>query len=268
MNKYLSVNADDFGLTEGTNKAIIYCFKNGIVRSTSIMANGRTFEDAVVLSKENPDLTIGIHLTLVAEKPVLPTSRIPTLVDDQGCLHFDLSEFFSRYTRGLINLNEVRMEVEAQIDKALKSGIKITHLDSHEHVHLRTDIKIMNIAINAAKKYGIQYIRMFSNSDLSKNDKAVSLKRAGIDFADRFYPLYRIGQNTEERLANIIDGLEGGVTEVMCHPAYPDDLYREVYVPRFNKVNFVHMPEEEINALTSTGIKEKIEAAGIKLKGL
>lgn len=266
MNKFLSVNADDFGLTDGTNKAVIDCFKKGIVRSASIMANGRAFENAAALSKEYPALTIGLHLTLVAERPLLPPSRIPTLVNGQGELHFDHIEFFRRYAQGLIDLDEVRSEINAQMDKALKFGVKITHLDSHQHLHLHPEI--MNIGMDVARKYGIEYIRMFSDSDLSKNDAAVSLRRKGIHFAEDFYELGLVGQNTEERLSGIIDRLGEGISEVMCHPAYPDDLYREVYAPRFSKTGWVHLHEEEIKALTSARIKEKIKDLGIILKGL
>lgn len=76
----LIVNTDDFGLTEGVNKGIILSFKKGIVTDASLIACGAAFPQAVALDKENPLLELGIHLTLIEEKPILRSEPIPSLL--------------------------------------------------------------------------------------------------------------------------------------------------------------------------------------------
>src|SRR4051812_932980 len=70
MTCILVVNADDFGLTEGTNQAIVDAYRNGIVTSTSLLANGYAFDNAVELARQEPGLGVGIHLTLTEGAPV------------------------------------------------------------------------------------------------------------------------------------------------------------------------------------------------------
>ena len=84
--KRLIVNADDFGYTHGVNAGIIRGFRDGIITSTTIMANGAAFEDAVDYAKENPSLGVGIHLVLVGEASVAAASAIPSLADSKGRL--------------------------------------------------------------------------------------------------------------------------------------------------------------------------------------
>lgn len=87
--KKLIVNADDFGLHTEVNKAVIKGYQQGCLRSTSLMPTGAAVEEASQLARQNPELGIGIHITLVAEKPVLPLDKVSTLVDEQGHFHAD-----------------------------------------------------------------------------------------------------------------------------------------------------------------------------------
>jgi len=93
----LIVNADDFGLTEKVNEGILKCFSNGILRSTSLMANGQSFEHAIGIIRSNPELDIGVHLTLVEEKPVLDAAKLPSLVGEDGHFHKHAINFTKKY---------------------------------------------------------------------------------------------------------------------------------------------------------------------------
>ncbi len=77
------VNADDFGLTEGTNAAILRAHLHGIVTATSLLANGRAFDHAVALARTTPSLDIGLHLTLTEGLPVAPVDGVPRLTERQ-----------------------------------------------------------------------------------------------------------------------------------------------------------------------------------------
>ena len=86
--RQLIVNADDFGLTEAVSSGILDAHRNGIVTSTTLMANGEAFDAAVAMSRRAPRLGIGVHLNLTSGKPVSPAQRIPSLIDRRGRLHW------------------------------------------------------------------------------------------------------------------------------------------------------------------------------------
>lgn len=124
----LIVNADDFGLTEGTNYGIIDGHINGLVNSTTMMMNMPGTEHAVRLAKEYNLLGVGVHLVLTAGEPLL--GDVPSLVGSDGSFHKQ-----SVVREGNINPEEVEREWTAQIEKFLSYGLTPTHLDSHHHVH-------------------------------------------------------------------------------------------------------------------------------------
>lgn len=130
-------NADDFGISPGVNQAIFKAHTEGVLNSTSIMINLKYAPQAIELSQQMPNLQIGLHANLTNEYSVLSKHRIPLLVDNHG-----------KFCNGFVNLallsithpqelkRQVKIEVKAQIEKALAAGIKLTHLDSHRHVHM------------------------------------------------------------------------------------------------------------------------------------
>lgn len=130
-------NADDFGISPGVNQAITKAHKEGVLNSTSIMINLKYAPQAVELAGQMPDLNIGLHANLTNEMPVLSRHRIPLLVDERGKFahgFVDLALLSVLHPREL--KRQVKIEVRAQIEKALAAGIKLTHLDSHRHVHM------------------------------------------------------------------------------------------------------------------------------------
>ena len=133
MSLRLIVHADDFGLSHAANSGIVRAFNEGILTSTSVMPTGRAYEQGVRQLSEVDDLDLGIHLTLVEERPVSAPDSITTLVQGNGTLHSNSRHFANRYVRGAIDINEVRVELEAQIVKALNDGLAVSHLDSHQH---------------------------------------------------------------------------------------------------------------------------------------
>lgn len=124
MKKQLIINADDFGIHEAVNLAVYRGFESGILTSTSIMAGGDAFSSAVRLSREMGNIGIGIHLTLVGTlTTVLPAEEVPTLTWEKGVLCKDYLELILRDMKGLINLDDVYREWDAQIRKVLDAGI-------------------------------------------------------------------------------------------------------------------------------------------------
>lgn len=129
------LHADDFGYDKDTLEATIRCFEEHALTSCSVMVNCEASEDAFEYARNHPEISYGVHLTYVDRlKPVLPACEIPSLVDKDGRF---LSSNFLRKSAMLLRLSskEIVAESQAQIDKLERAGIKVSHLDSHGHLH-------------------------------------------------------------------------------------------------------------------------------------
>lgn len=270
MKKYLIVNADDFGLNQEVNSGIVYCFKNGIVTSASLLVNKEGFDDAIEKIKENPDLDIGVHLNVFRGRPL---TRLKYLVRKNGEMAGNVLFFMFKI---LMNkkqaYKEIYKEFEAQIKKALENGIVISHLDTEKHIHMFPFVS--EIVLNLAKKHNIRAVRLpFENKWAINNpmfrqlSKLVFSKflcriskelfiRSGLEFPDYFYGVSLSGKYSEKNFELFIGRLRSGISELSCHPGFlpKTSLY---YIDNYRK--------EELNVLTSDIIKESLFKKGIKL---
>jgi hopanoid biosynthesis associated protein HpnK len=269
IERKLIVTADDFGLTEGINRGIIEACSKGIVTRASILANGDAFDHAVSLAKQNESMKVGVHLTLIEEIPINPPHKIKSLVASNGKLLKNYKAFFLRYILRRININEAYCEFEAQVQKILNSGITINHIDSHQHLHMLPGV--FKITLKLAEKYKIKKIRIFQGNStgarcfkelllttFTKVNSATIL-HSGVVCPDNFYGLKQSGRMKENDILMLINKLQLGTTEIMCHPGYIDKIY-------YNKYSYWdYKPEEEFKALTSGRVKEKIKNRNIQL---
>src|SRR5919202_557637 len=131
----LIVNADELGWTEGVSQGIVEVHRQGIVTSTTMVANGHAFDHAVELIKEAPNLAIGVHLNVTYGTPVLPEVRVFRLVDE-AAFFYRRNRFIQRIVTGRVDVVHVEDEFRAQIEKIAEAGISISHLDSHESIHM------------------------------------------------------------------------------------------------------------------------------------
>ena len=264
--KKLIVNADDFGSHDLVNSAIEDAFNNGICRSASLMAGGKAFDDAVKIAKAHKNLGIGIHFTLVRGSPVLPPSEIKSLVNSSGDFYDDFSIFVKRYLNGRINFDEVRAELSAQAKKIQNSGLRISHFDSHQHLHVLP--KIFSITADLSQKLNVKAIRVphargaFSLSKSALNFLASNAKRKaqkfGFSTPDYFYGIVAGGSINEKWLCSVIDELQDGTTEIMVHIGEDNKVLQSF-------LNLEHDFESEFNAVKSNIVKEKIKNNGIKI---
>lgn len=263
MAKYLIVTADDLGLTKSINEGILKACKEGIVTAVSVIPTGEGIKDALAAIKDLPFNDVGAHLSLSETKPILPSSRF----------YKTHNEFFFSLLLGRINLNDVSAELNAQIEILKKAGRRITHINSHEHVHMIP--QVLDIFVRLAKEYGISAIR-FPRGDrppkgmsLKENYRSFilnyftgriedNLKKAGLIYTDYFMGLLDAGQLNIDKVKNIITGLKEGVTEIVTHPGFlsPEVLGHYKW----------HMGcETELFALTDKRIKNFIKENSIKL---
>ncbi|HWP85694.1 MAG TPA: ChbG/HpnK family deacetylase [Terriglobia bacterium] len=236
--KRLIVNADDFGYTRGVNRAIVDGHRHGIITSTSLMANGAAFEEAVALAEENPALDVGCHLNLVEGIPVSDPGKIPHLVGRGGRFH-NLVSLGLRVAGGRVPMAEVEREFSAQVEKILAAGIRLTHLDTHQHTHLHPEIAAALARVG--RRYGIGWVRRLCENctpplrEGAWRRRAVALAsylfvsslqrqmdRHGLRTPDAFTGFVLTGRLSRDGLRATLAQLPEGITELMCHPGYCD----------------------------------------------
>jgi hopanoid biosynthesis associated protein HpnK len=154
----LIVNADDFGLTSGINRAILELHQAGLLPSTTLMANAHATAQAVEIARATPTLGIGCHIVLIDGAPVLPYNQIPSLTNESTRrLHEKLSDFltlhFTRHIQGI----EIEAEARAQIQLLQKAGLRLTHIDTHKHTHMFP--RVLRPVLRAARSCGITRVR-------------------------------------------------------------------------------------------------------------
>lgn len=165
MNNRIIINADDCGRSKIIDSAIEECIQLGCITSTTVMANMDDFEGAVGLYKTYKDrVSFGCHLNLTQGQPLLKSQILQdigfTTVSDNGTI--ELNGMHLRNSRiSKAAKAAVFEEIDAQIQKLLDSGIAISHIDSHHHIH--NGIIILPIVVKVAKKYNISKIRVLRN---------------------------------------------------------------------------------------------------------
>ena len=153
------INADDLGISPGTNEAIFQGYDKGIITHTSIMANGDFFEEAVESLQSRRGLHVGIHLNLTYGKAL---TQNPLISDRESILNLGYLEILLKSMRNCAFVDAVKKEFESQIVYALDAGLVLSHIDSHRHVHLIP--RLYEIVIELAKKYNIHRVRLINEN--------------------------------------------------------------------------------------------------------
>ena len=254
--KRLIVNADDFGFTNSVNAGIVECHRHGILTATTLMANGDAFEDAVRLARENPSLDIGVHLVLVGG-PGQPKS-VAGLMAQLARRRQDPAD-------------EMRRQVEA----ILRTGLRLSHLDTHKHTHLAPPV--LNAVVRISREFNIPWVRKPADFTMPVNASPVLkkvvnagvrftaarfdriLRRAGCRFTDHFTGFQVTGRLGIKELLDMLRHLPDGLTELMCHPGYLSDELRSA------PTRLKESREVELRALTAPETLQVLGENGIQL---
>ena len=281
--KRLIVTADDFGLTEMVNEAIVEAHRRGIVTSTSLMANGGAFEQAVALARENPNLGIGAHLNLTEGQPVAPAVEVQSLLNGGGSLRGGPLGLAKRLVAGKADLSHVERELRAQIEKILAAGVNLTHFDGHKHVQLLP--QVFALVVRLAAEYKIKGVRCAvervpepialwrrANGDGALKQFAIGrglsllasrmktkAKRAGLKTPGHFFGIAQTGFLDTGTLNTVLSSLPEGTSELMCHPGYVDDALRRT------PTRLLQQRETELQALVEPGTRDLISRYNIEL---
>ena len=279
----LIVNADDFGLTQGVNRAIVEAHSHGIVTSSTLMANGRAFDDAVQRATSATRLSVGCHVVLVDGLPVSKKKPTATTLSnekfDDGRFYETLNGFALRLVRGRIKVDDIEAEATEQIRKLQAAGIVVSHLDTHKHTHILP--RVLRPLLRAARACGIPALRnpfgpvhisvVASRPRLWKRfSQVTALNRLGRSFrksitaAGMFTPdgtvgIVATGAMDTPLFESIVKSLPEGTWELVCHPGYNDaELAGMRTRLRDSRV-------QELRLLTSPGAREILARSGVEL---
>lgn len=239
----LIINADDFGLTLGVNRAIAELHAAGAITSATLMANSAAFDDAVHIAHANPTLGVGCHIVLTDGTPVSPPETISTLLGpDRKNFRPSLASFHLAVLRGKVSPADIAREATAQIHRLRTAGIYVTHLDTHKHTHILPSVARPLLAV--AERMGITAIRNpFEQLWSLKISRSTLLRKLQVMLMARLRPRFLSLPQIRSGTVRTTDGTLGisatgaldattlratlstlptGLWELVCHPGYND----------------------------------------------
>lgn len=242
--KHLIINADDFGLSPGVNQGIVEAYQAGGISSTTLMVNMPGLTDAVRLARLNPELGVGLHFNLTYGRPVSERRLVPSLVQKDGCFH-PISETSSRERR------EIEIELLAQWERFIASGLYPTHLDAHHHLH-QVFPEVYEAMAQLAVRENIPMRRLQQPHHLNGNPDVIPIN---VDHV--LLDTYE-AENGLQKLLCYLHNLQHGSTEIMCHPGYVDESLQ--VLSKLTKER-----ESELAVFCNPAVSRNIKALGIRL---
>jgi len=277
----LIINADDFGLTPGVNRAIVKAHTGGVVTSATLMACAAAFEDAVAAARAHPSLRVGCHVVLTDGTPL---SSARSLLDPrhEGEFYRNYPAFVRCALRGRFAAEEIEAEATAQFRKLQAAGITPTHFDTHKHAHMFPHI--LGPLLRAAKACGIAALRNpfaplkpLAYATLLRRPKLWTrytevqvlrryaeqfrraVEQAGLATTDGTFGIVATGALDERLFEAIVGCIPEGTWEFVCHPGYNDEALAGV------RTRLRASRAAELRVLTSPRSRELLSERGIQL---
>lgn len=267
--RLLIVNADDFGLTEGVSRAVLDAHRRGVVTSTSALVVGSGWAATGHWLTDHPTLGVGAHLAAVGEDPPLLSAReIPTLVDRQGRLDLSWRRFLRRAAARRIDPDDLRREFEAQVEALHQRDVRITHVDSHQNLHLWPLVR--DVVLELAQRHDIPAVRVTRSAARSPVGTVVrrlarqlerAAARAGIRYPDASTGLDEAGHLDRPAMVAALHRLAtvpGTSAELACHPGEAGD-------PALARYRWGYRWADERAALECSEVRRAIDRGGFRL---
>jgi predicted glycoside hydrolase/deacetylase ChbG (UPF0249 family) len=245
----LIVNADDYGLTPGINRAVQSLFEQRALTSATLMAGSACADDAVAYARSHPTFGVGCHIVLLDGNPVAPPSEVSSLLRP-GHANFypTLGEFLRALFAGRILKEHIERETTAQLTRLTGPGIQPSHVDTHKHTHMFPDV--LGPVLRAAKSAGVRAIRnpfepawsvavTKSAPRLRKTEVTVlrtlycnrftsAVRQAGLATCDGTIGIAATGSLDTATLRDILQAMPDGTWELVCHPGHIDEALRGI----------------------------------------
>ena len=232
----LLVTADDFGCSPAVNAAVGRASTGGILTGASLLVTGDAAGEAVSLSRACPALAVGLHLALSDARPALPAGTIPHLVGRDGWLEPDPVRAGLRWFASAAARRELEREIEAQFARFAATGLALSHVDGHHHLHLHP--AAFPAVAELARQHGARGVRLpwegFAVLPGAKPRRAALealaigalarrwrplARRLGLAFVPRVHGIVRSGGMHAAYVARLIERLEARAAEIFLHPS-------------------------------------------------
>ena len=254
--RLMIINADDFGMCNSVNEAIIRALREGLVRSTTLMVPCPWALHAMHFLADHPEIPFGVHLTVISDPidyrwgPLTSREKVPSLVDRAGYFYnFEAMPAFLAQ----VKMDQLEMEFQAQIEAVLAAGLKPTHLDWHA-LRIGGRTEILDLMIRLAKEFGLA-LRVMGRALIEKV-QSQGLPTNDNDFLDSYLinPVHKTA-----RYAQLLRELPAGLSEWAVHPGL-DNAELLALEPASN-----HERQTDFNFWTSQQAKDIIREEGIIL---
>lgn len=252
--------ADDFGLCTEVNEAVERAHTEGVLSAASLMVGAPAAADAVERARRMPNLKVGLHITLVEGRPVLPPAQVSALVKADGTFHDDLVMAGIRWFFVPAARAQLRAEIRAQLEAFRDTGLTCDHVNAHNHMHLHPTV--LGIILALAQTFDVPAVRVPYEAPaglLAPWTSAMRrrLTRASLKYNDRVVGMHTTGHVTEEVVLQALAHPAPGSTEFYLHPASRVTPLLETAAPGYNRMG-------ELDALTSPAVKARLAELGLK----
>ena len=282
---YLIINADDFGLTTGINRAVYEAQRSGVLRSAGLMSNAPGFDDAVAMAREigHRSLSVGCHVVLVDGKPISPSGHIPSLLGGREIEGFrsHLRTFTMAALSGQLNENEIERETIAQITRIIDVGVAVSHIDTHKHTHWFP--QVFRPIIRAARICGVRAIRNpFPFAALPRScgshwwaqakrcvktrlllafrtEFMAEVRKNGLVTTNGSFGVFDSTMNDMGTIRVMLGMMGEGIWELVCHPGYNDEALSKV------RTTLRDSRDRERRLLVSPDFRATLNTHGIEL---
>ena len=282
----LIINADDFGMTVGVNRAIAEAHRAGLVTSATVMANETGTDDAIAIASQHPSLRTGCHVVLVDGKPLSEPDNVATLIGSRngtgarfrkGISHLALAS-----GTGQVRAEHVYKEAAAQIEQLQARGLSLSHVDCHMHSHILPEV--LRAVLQAARDHRVAAIRnpfepAWSVAATHKRSSLRSWNRSaqvtalralqsqflravdqhGMKTADGTIGIAVTGLLDRNLLSHLVEAMPDGTWELVTHPGYNDRQLTEA------TTELKQSRAIELELLTSPQTLDLLRKRGIQL---
>jgi chitin disaccharide deacetylase len=240
----LIVNADDFGMAPGVNRAVLELHAAEVLTSATLMARAAATEEAVKMALAMPTLGIGCHIVLVDGSPASDPQSIASIVDGTtGAFFPSIGEFLKRLYTARIRIAQIEAEAAAQIALLQSYGLRLTHIDTHKHMHMFP--LVLRPVLRAARAAGIRAIRnpfepiwsigATANAPDTRRAEVLLLRRLEARFrrvvaqegfvtTDGSIGVLATGMLELSVVHALISAMPEGTFEFVSHPGYRDQV--------------------------------------------
>lgn len=260
MSKYLIINADDFGMSREVNEGTKKGVRENIITSVSVMVNMPYFEDAVAFLKRNLQVSVGLHFNITEGQSILLPKNAASLIREDNSFYY-WPQFIGRVAAKSISKKEIEEELKAQYSKLKATGLTVTHIDSHHHIHLYPSIfKIVSDFTNREKVHSLRgHDFNFWNLTLGTWKKPTPTQLIVNMFLlfvniryknyhhlygiNRFYDINWAKNISTKEFVDILEKLPEGTTEFICHLATISKTGNTKFlIPRYNALKLLTQP--------------------------